>query len=75
MMGLARELGAACRLSVARLRPAESDVQGAYSTWSETAAVVLQVHGGAQVGFLVVCWVARGGARQLDPSSGMVVYL
>ena len=65
MVALARGLGAACQISVARLRPAESDVRGRPSTWSETFGAVRQVRGGAEAGFWVVCWVARGGARQL----------
>ena len=65
MVALARELGAACRISVARLRPAESDVRGRSSTWSKTFGAVRQVRGGAEAGFWVVCWVARGSARQL----------
>ena len=65
MVALARGLGAACRISVARLRPAESDVQGMSSTLSKTVGAVRQVRGGAEAGFWVVCWVARGGARQL----------
>ena len=35
------------------------------STRSKTVGAVRQVRGGAEVGFWVVCWVARGGARQL----------
>ena len=65
MVALARGLGAACQVSVARLRPAESDVRGRPSTWSETFGAVRQVRGGAEAGFWVVCWVARGSARQL----------
>ena len=65
MVALARGLGAACRISVARLRPAESDVRGRSSTWSRTFGAVRQVRGGAEAGFWVVCWEARGGARQL----------
>ena len=65
MVALARGLGAACRISVARLRPAESDVRGRSSTWSKTFGAVRQVRGGAEAGFWVVCWVARGSARQL----------
>ena len=65
MVALARGLGAACRISVARLRPAESDVRGRSSTWSRTFGAVRQVRGGAEAGFWVVCWVARGSARQL----------
>ena len=65
MAALARGLGAACRISVARLRPAESDVRGRSSTWSKTFGAVRQVRGGAEAGFWVVCWVARGSARQL----------
>ena len=64
-VALARGLGAACRISVARLRPAESDVRGRSSTWSRTFGAVRQVRGGAEAGFWVVCWVARGSARQL----------
>ena len=65
MAALARGLGAACRISVARLRPAESDVRGMSSTRSKTVGAVRQVRGGAEAGFWVVCWVARGSARQL----------
>ena len=65
MVALARGLGAACRVSVARLRPAESDVRGRPSTRSKTFGAVRQVRGGAEAGFWVVCWVARGSARQL----------
>ena len=65
MVALARGLGAACRTSVARLRPAESDVRSMSSTRSKTVGAVRQVRGGAEAGFWVVCWVARGGARQL----------
>ena len=65
MVALARGLGAACRISVARLRPAESDVRGRSSTWSRTFGAVRQVRGGAEAGFWVVCWVPRGGVRQL----------
>ena len=65
MVALARGLGAACRISVARLRPAESDVRGMSSTRSKTVGAVRQVRGGAEVEFWVVRWVARGGARQL----------
>ena len=64
MAALARGLGAACRISVARLRPAESDVRSMSSTRSKTVGAVRQVRGGAEAGFWVVCWVARGGARQ-----------
>ena len=63
MAALARGLGAACRISVARLRPAESDVRGRSSTWSETFGAVWQVRGGAEAGFWVVwCagWASRG---------------
>ena len=49
MVALARGLGAACQVSVARLRPAESDVRGRPSTWSETFAAVRQVRGGADL--------------------------
>ena len=48
MVALARGLGAACRVSVARLRPAESDVRGRPSTRSETFGAVRQVRGGAE---------------------------
>ena len=65
MVALARGLGAACRISVARLRPAESDVRSMPSTRSKTVGAVRQVRGGAEAGFWVVCWVPRGGARQL----------
>ena len=65
MAALARGLGAACRISVARLRPAESDVRSMSSTRSKTVGAVRQVRGGAEAGFWVVCWVARGSARQL----------
>ena len=61
MVALARGLGAACRISVARLRPAESDVRGRSSTWSRTFGAVRQVRGGAEAGFWVVCWVAASG--------------
>ena len=54
MVALARGLGAACRISVARLRPAESDVRGRPSTWSETFGAVRQVRGDAEAGFWVV---------------------
>ena len=40
MVALARGLGAACRISVARLRPAESDVRGRSSTRSKTVGAV-----------------------------------
>ena len=43
MAALARGLGAACRISVARLRPAESDVRGMSSTLSKTVGAVRQV--------------------------------
>ena len=65
MAALARGLGAACRISVARLRPAESDVRGMSSTLSKTVGAVRQVRGGAEAGFWVVCWVARGSAVTL----------
>ena len=71
MAALARGLGAACRISVARLRPAESDVRGRSSTWSKTFGAVRQVRGGAEAGFWVVCWVARGSARQLAAAHTM----
>ena len=48
MAALARGLGAACRISVARLRPAESDVRGMLSTRSKTVGAVRQVRGGAE---------------------------
>eukprot|EP01048_Picozoa_sp_COSAG05_P003435 COSAG05_NODE_157_length_15666_cov_29.830410_11_plen_166_part_00 len=48
MAALARGLGAACRISVARLRPAESDVRGMSSTLSKTVGAVRQVRGGAE---------------------------
>ena len=51
MAALARGLGAACRISVARLRPAESDVRSMSSTRSKTVGAVRQVRGGAEVGF------------------------
>ena len=57
MAALARGLGAACRISVARLRPAESDVRSMSSTRSKTVGAVRQVRGGAEAGFWVVCWV------------------
>ena len=66
MAALARGLGAACRISVARLRPAESDVRSMSSTRSKTVGAVRQVRGGAEAGFWVVCWVPRGSARQLE---------
>ena len=65
MAALARGLGAACRISVARLRPAESDVRSMSSTRSKTVGAVRHVRGGAEAGFWVVCWVARGGAASL----------
>ena len=65
MASSASRLGPASRTSVARLRPAESDVRGMPSTRSKTVGAVRQVRGSAEVGFWVVCWVARGGARQL----------
>ena len=65
MVALARGLGAACRISVARLRPAERDVPSMSSTRSKTVGAVRQVRGGAEAGFWVVCWVPRGGVRQL----------
>ena len=65
MASSASRLGPASRTSVARLRPAESDVRGMPSTRSKTVGAVRQVRGGAEAGFWVVCWVARGGARQL----------
>ena len=43
MVALARGLGAACRISVARLRPAESDVRSMSSTRSKTVGAVRQV--------------------------------
>ena len=49
MAALARGLGAACRISVARLRPAESDARGRPSTWSKTFGAVRQVRGGASL--------------------------
>ena len=55
MVALARGLGAACRISVARLRPAESDVRGMSSTRSKMVGAVRQVRGGAEAGFWVVC--------------------
>ena len=61
MVALVRELGAAYRISVARLRPAESDVRGRSSTWSKTAGAVRQVRGDAEVGFLGLGWVPRDG--------------
>ena len=45
MAALARGLGAACRISVARLRPAESDVRSMSSTRSKTVGAVRQVRG------------------------------
>ena len=48
MAALARGLGAACRISVARLRPAESDVRSMSSTRSKTVGAVRQVRGGAE---------------------------
>ena len=65
MASSASRLGPASRTSVARLRPAESDVRGMPSTRSKTVGAVRQVRGSAEVGFWVVCWVAHGGARQL----------
>ena len=49
MAALARGLGAACRISVARLRPAESDVRSMSSTRSKTVGAVRQVRGPARV--------------------------
>ena len=65
MASSASRLGPASRTSVARLRPAESDVRSMSSTRSKTVGAVRQVRGGAEAGFWVVCWVARGSARQL----------
>ena len=65
MVALARGLGAASRVSVARLRRAQSDARGMSSTRSTTVGAARQVRGGVEAGFWVVCWVARGGARQL----------
>ena len=65
MASSASRLGPASRTSVARLRPAESDVRGMPSTRSKTVGAVRQVRGGAEAGFWVVCWVPRGGVRQL----------
>eukprot|EP01048_Picozoa_sp_COSAG05_P014321 COSAG05_NODE_1610_length_4408_cov_4.339290_2_plen_64_part_00 len=45
MVALARGLGAACRTSVARLRPAESDVRSMSSTRSKMVGAVRQVRG------------------------------
>ena len=73
MVALARGLGAACRVSVARLRPAESDVRGMSSTRSKTVGAVGQVRGDADVGFWAVCWVARGDARQLLEGWGQLL--
>ena len=73
MVALARELGAACRISVARLRPAESDVRGTSSARSKTTGAVRQVRGDAEVGFWVVCWVrvvAPGSLRRLAAAAG-----
>ena len=64
MVALARGLGAACRISVARLRPAESDVRGRSSTWSRTFGAVRQVRGGAEAGFWVVCWWGIGVGKE-----------
>ena len=64
MMGVSRELGAACRISVAPLRPAESDVRGMSSTRSKTTGAVRQVRGDAEVGFRGLGWVPLRGARQ-----------
>ena len=59
MVALARGLGAACQVSVARLRPAESDVRGMSSTRSKTVGAVGQVRGDADVGFCAsVGWLA-----------------
>ena len=69
MVALARELGAACRISVARLRPAESDVRGRSSTRSKTTGAARQVRGDAEVGFRGLGWVPLRGARQL-PAAG-----
>ena len=65
MASSASRLGPASRTSVARLRPAESDVRSMSSTRSKTVGAVRQVRGGAEAGFWVVCWVPRGGVRQL----------
>ena len=65
MVALARGLGAASRVSVARLRRAQSDARGMPSTRSTTVGATRQVRAGVEAGFWVVCWVARGGARQL----------
>ena len=62
MVALARGLGAACRISVARLRPAESDVRSMSSTRSKTVGAVRHVREGVEAGFWVVYWVARDGA-------------
>ena len=51
MAALARGLGAACRISVARLRPAESDVRSMSSTRSKTVGAVRQVRGGAEANY------------------------
>ena len=65
MAALARGLGAACRISVARLRPAESDVRSMSSTRSKTVGAVRQVRGGAEAGFWVVCCVVLVLVRRL----------
>ena len=62
MVALARELGAACPISVARLRPVESDVRGMSSTRSKTTGAVRQVWGDAEVGFRGLGWVPLRGA-------------
>ena len=49
MVALARGLGAACRISVARLRPAESDVRSMSSTRSKTVGAVRHVRGALTV--------------------------
>ena len=63
MAALARGLGAACRISVARLRPAESDVRSMSSTRSKTVGAVRQVRGGAEAGF----WVVLNCFYRYDP--------
>ena len=69
MVALARGLGAAFRTSVARIRPAESDVRGMSSTRSKTVGAVRQVRGGAEVGFWLLGGLL-GGARRRQAACG-----
>ena len=70
MAALARGLGAACRTSVARLRPAESDVRSMPSTRSKTVGAVRQVRGGAEAGFLSWCagWASESSYLKIWPN-------